>query len=123
MKKFLFSPKGRVTLGQFWLYVASMMCAAFVLGRLPILLQQWLHLPDGMMVLVGTLLSFCFLILFVYSFIIQLIKRAHDLGKKGSYVWYCLIPFYGLIVSVYLMCEQGDGAQNEYGDVPGILKN
>ncbi len=44
-------------------------------------------------------------------FILQSIKRSHDVGRSG---WYILVPFYG----IYLLFASGDKGINEYGTDP-----
>ena len=39
------------------------------------------------------------------------IRRMHDVGKSG---WFCIIPFYNLI----LACRNGDEGENGYGADP-----
>ena len=43
--------------------------------------------------------------------IAAIIRRMHDTNKSG---WYCLIPFYNLI----LACTEGDAGSNNYGNDP-----
>jgi len=49
---------------------------------------------------------------FVYwIFIAQCVKRCHDIGKSG---WWMFIPLY----FIWLLFAKGDEHDNEYGEVP-----
>lgn len=45
------------------------------------------------------------------------VRRLHDLGKPGHYVWLFLVPFYNIYFSLILCFERGTGDDNEYGPV------
>ena len=46
-----------------------------------------------------------------YIWIAQAVKRSHDIGHSGWWIW---IPFY----IVWLLFARGDEGENEYGEAP-----
>ena len=50
--------------------------------------------------------------------VMLMIRRLHDLGKHGIFWLVALIPFVGLIFSIYLFCAPGQVGWNEYGADP-----
>lgn len=45
-------------------------------------------------------------------------RRFHDLGQSGWFTLLTLIPFIGLIVTIYLAIKKGDSGVNSYGAIP-----
>ncbi len=43
------------------------------------------------------------------------IRRFHDIGKSGWWVLVTLIPYIGVIIELYFMCQKGDAHINVYG--------
>jgi len=46
------------------------------------------------------------------------VRRLHDVGKSGWFIFICLIPIVGAIWLLVLYCTEGDAGQNEYGTNP-----
>lgn len=46
------------------------------------------------------------------------VRRLHDLGKPGRYVWLFLVPFYNIYFSLILCFARGTGTDNEHGPAP-----
>ena len=63
------------------------------------------------------IIPFLIHIFFTWIIICAGIKRFHDLGNPGVYVFLLLIPF----ALIYFACLKGNVGANEYGDDP--LKN
>ena len=43
------------------------------------------------------------------------VRRLHDVGKSGWFLFITLIPIIGIIWILILMCTDGDPAPNKYG--------
>ena len=50
--------------------------------------------------------------------VMLMIRRLHDLGKHGMFWLIALIPFIGLIFSIYLFCAPGQVGWNQFGADP-----
>lgn len=50
------------------------------------------------------------------------VRRAHDIGKKWTYLLWMLIPLVNLVFLVILLVRRGDQKENEFGPMtkPGI---
>lgn len=43
------------------------------------------------------------------------VRRLHDVGKSGSYLFLGLIPFAGPIILLITLCEDSQRGENQYG--------
>ena len=66
---------------------------------------------SAMDLLLGCLGVFVFAI-----FIIQLIKRLHDVNRPGHHAWFLLVPCYNLFLLVSLMFEKGNDGSIPFGE-------
>jgi len=46
------------------------------------------------------------------------VRRLHDIGKSGWYLFVAFIPIAGAIWLLVLLCKEGDHGPNEYGADP-----
>ena len=46
------------------------------------------------------------------------VRRLHDIGRSGWWLFLSLIPLVGAIVLLVWFCRRGDAAANEYGPPP-----
>jgi uncharacterized membrane protein YhaH (DUF805 family) len=46
------------------------------------------------------------------------VRRLHDVGKSGWFMFICLIPLIGAIWLLVLFCTEGKRGDNEYGPDP-----
>lgn len=69
------------------------------------------------MTLLVFLLTVCMFLLIGLPMII--IRRLHDVGKSGYYIFLPLLPLIGLIWLIILLCSKSDG-ENEFDSKPSI---
>lgn len=61
---------------------------------------------------------------FIYEIFILLptlsvtVRRLHDIGRSGSWIFISFIPIVGVIWLIILMCVEGSVFDNEYGSNP-----
>ncbi len=66
---------------------------------------------------------------YIYSLIIFLpglslvIRRLHDIGKSGWYIFIAFIPIVGIFILLYFYCLDSENQSNEYGESPKYGKN
>jgi uncharacterized membrane protein YhaH (DUF805 family) len=68
----------------------------------------------------GHLIGPLYILYFLFSIIPSLsiaVRRLHDVGKSGNYLFLALIPFAGLYL-IALYCTKGEDEENDYGDQP-----
>ena len=46
------------------------------------------------------------------------VRRLHDTGRSGWWIWLGLIPLIGALILLYWMIKRGDQAANEFGSDP-----
>ena len=96
----LFNPKGKTNVLEFWIRTTSYFLVFYLVGRI---LE---HVPKANFV-AGTAL----LVLYVYLFVVALIRRAHDLRHSG---WYCLtlfIPIWNIWSGIQFCFISGNNRQ------------
>lgn len=63
--------------------------------------------------------AFIFGLLYGWSFAV---RRAHDIGKKWTYLLWLFIPLVNIVIGFILLFRKGDQQDNQYGPVtkPGV---
>jgi uncharacterized membrane protein YhaH (DUF805 family) len=111
----LFSAKGRIGRGGYWLIA--------ILQAIPTYVLIYLIEDAKNDQSVGLLLIYTVLLLtLAWIGICNVVKRFHDRGKSG---WWCLISLVPFIGSVWIFVEcgllTGEDCVNEYGAPPGSI--
>ena len=108
--EFYLSPDGRVSVGQFWLnYVLPILLASMAIGFVygttgaPIV-------GSSMILILGPVL--------IWSNIVIVIKRLHDIGWTGWAILLTLVPIVGFIVPIIVWFVPGKLGANRYGRDP-----
>lgn len=99
------SHKGRIRRREYWLTIIIYNVATYLLGYI----VGYLGLSDGATYGLGWIAAIT--IPFLYWYIVQSIKRAHDRGASG---WWILVPFYAL----WLLFGDSVPGMNQYGPNP-----
>lgn len=65
-------------------------------------------------------LWFCYAIAFVLLLptLGVTVRRLHDIGKGGGWIFISLIPLIGTIWLIVLLCQDSEPQTNRFGDVP-----
>ncbi|MDG2332716.1 MAG: DUF805 domain-containing protein [Myxococcota bacterium] len=66
---------------------------------------------------VGLLSGLYSLVIFIPSLSL-LVRRLHDTGRSGWWVWIMLLPLIGLIVLLVFLLQDGESHENLYGADP-----
>ena len=45
-------------------------------------------------------------------------RRLHDIGKSGNYIFIALVPIFGEISLLILLCYDSEKGQNKFGPSP-----
>ncbi len=72
---------------------------------------------------ISTILTVLFLFGFIVFDAISMIKRLHDLNKKGTWYFARFIPLYNIVFELGLVFERGIKGTNSYGIDPRTLDN
>ena len=110
---------GRTSRKAYWMFV--LFCILF--GWAAILLDKMFGTPGVIDIDVvggygnGPIYGLYSLVLLLPSLAI-LVRRLHDIGKHGGWIFIVLIPIIGWIWILVLMVREGDLMQNMYGPIP-----
>ena len=51
------------------------------------------------------------------------VRRLHDIGRRGEYIFIGLVPFFGGIALLVLLCQDSMKEANEFGPSPKYIQN
>ncbi len=109
---------GRASRKAYWMFVLFNILFAWV----AIMLDRVFGTPgvidiDVVAYASGPISGLYSLALILPSFAI-IVRRLHDIGKHGGWIFISLIPIIGWIWILVLMVREGDLMQNMYGPIP-----
>jgi len=108
---------GRARREEYWMFVLFNFIISLVLGILDII--------SGTMDASGFgLLSTIYMLGVLLPGLGVTIRRLHDIGKSGWFIWICLIPIIGCIWLLILLVTDSNPGTNKYGPNPkGFAKD
>lgn len=104
---FLFSPKGRISRTQFWLFIIFPI-SFYALYADSSSYSDSINLSDQSFFVLLTLF-------FIISYIFVGIKRLHDISQSGWVIFISFIPFANFILLLFLLFKEGLEEKNNYG--------
>jgi uncharacterized membrane protein YhaH (DUF805 family) len=107
--------KGRASRSEFWkgaLGNALLLSVAVYFIALALAMAEMLLLLTALQFLLGLATSWIGMILTM--------RRLHDIGKSGWWIWISLIPLIGSILLLIWGCRASDPTENQYGPVPNV---
>jgi len=99
---------GRASRKEYWMFALFnllFLIAAYIVDYL-LGTSPWIYVLYG-------------LAIFVPSITVS-IRRLHDIGKSGWWLWIGVIPFIGAIWFLVLVCTDGTPGANSYGPSPKV---
>ena len=93
---------GRAKMPEFWWFALFCVVGAFVLE------------------FASSYISWAFSLATLIPSLAAGARRLHDINKSGWMQLIVLIPIFGLLYLIYLLVQEGDVADNQYGAVPPI---
>lgn len=94
---------GRARRREYWMYVVFLLIWSFVAVIIDVVWRAHFIFP--------TILN---IITFVPS-IAVCVRRLHDVGKSGYWIFISLIPIIGILWLLYLMVQDGEPGTNRFG--------
>ena len=101
---------GRSRRSEFWFFGLANFMVFFILGIIA-----------GFIGEVGMALSGIYLLAICIPAISLSVRRLHDTGKSGCFIFLGLIPLIGEIILLYFYCLDSEERQNEYGPSPKYI--
>ena len=93
---------GRARRSEYWFFTLFNAIVAFILG------------------LIFPPISFIYPIFILLPSLAVLVRRLHDIGKSGWWIFICLIPLIGSIWLLVLLCTDSNAETNNYGENPKV---
>jgi uncharacterized membrane protein YhaH (DUF805 family) len=103
---------GRARRKEYWMFFLFYIIFAFVASILDSLLG--LDFGDGMYGVIYLLYSLALLL----PYLAVGVRRLHDIGKSGWWLFIAFIPLAGAIWLIVLLATDGQPGENEYGPNP-----
>ncbi|KLT69462.1 MULTISPECIES: DUF805 domain-containing protein [unclassified Flavobacterium] len=103
---------GRARRSEYWYYCLASALISMILG----VLDYFANLSPGGLEL-GVFRGLYGLVVFIPGLAVM-VRRLHDVGKSGWFIFIILIPLIGVIWFFISLCTEGDDGQNEYGADP-----
>ena len=102
---------GRASRSEYWWYVLFTFILGIVIGIIFCWNQNVMNTVNGLVNLALLLpgLGLC-------------VRRLHDIGKSGWWLFIALIPIIGWIILVVWYCKDSQMQPNEYGPVPNMVE-
>jgi len=99
--------EGRARRSEYWYFVLVNLLISIVLGVIDYVIGSDIGIIRGIYSLAVLVPS-----------IAVAVRRLHDIGKSGWFLFVVLIPIAGAIWLLVMLCREGDTGPNEYGSDP-----
>ncbi len=103
---------GRARRQEYWIFVLFQIVLFFLLGFLSVAIEDFFETSSFSILIIVYLLGT------LIPWLAVNVRRLHDTGKSGGYLFVNLIPIVGRIWYLILMCTDGDHGSNIYGPDP-----
>ena len=99
---------GRARRREYWMFVLANFIIAFVLGIIDTIIG-W-----------GQILSGIYSVALLLPSLAVAVRRLHDIGKSGWWLFLCLIPLIGGIWVIVLLSKDSQYEANQWGANPKV---
>lgn len=103
---------GRARRREYWMFVLVQLIILALVISYASLVDDFIGTP-----IVGSILGFYFLGTLIPWLALN-VRRLHDTGKSGTYIFVNLIPIIGRIWYIVLVATEGEYGSNQYGPDP-----
>jgi len=103
-----FDFQGRARRKEYWMFILFIVISSLSLSFLVNLLAE-----DFFRILIVF-----YIVVILIPLLSVTIRRLHDTGRSGGYIFIRFIPLIGNIWLLSLMCQKGDATVNKYGPNP-----
>ena len=103
---------GRARRQEYWMFVLICILILISIGVLDSFAEEYLKYTWG------SILTGIFILATLIPWLALNIRRLHDTGKSGGYLFINLIPIVGRIWYIVLMASPGNNFTNTYGPDP-----
>jgi uncharacterized membrane protein YhaH (DUF805 family) len=117
--------KGRACRSEFWIYILFIMVMhilLFILGRTTNKLNM-IKYQRSEEITVFDIINIIVLLIFIIPSLAVTVRRLHDIGKPGWYIFIVIIPGLGLLILFLILLQDSKAEPNQYGPSPKINSN
>lgn len=114
VKNNYFNPNGRARRREYWMYTLATALLSLTIS----IVFGILGFAADIFSTIGSLLSALLSLALLLPGITLAIRRLHDIGKSGWYLFIALIPLVGAFILLYFLVTAGTVGPNEYGEDP-----
>ena len=106
---------GRAKRPEFWWFALGMWILSLIL--MP---TYWSSISDPYTtdLPAGLIFSLLVSLALLLPYLAAAVRRLHDTGKSGGYLFIALIPFVGTIILLVWLATEGQPGANQYGEPP-----
>ncbi|VUT06195.1 DUF805 domain-containing protein [Klebsiella huaxiensis] len=111
-----FNMKGRASRREYWMFVLIVGVVSLIIDIASAMVftrDSTAHLS------ISTIVS----LIFLCPGICVMVRRLHDIGKRGTWAFILLIPLAGPVILIVFMIKKSQEGSNEFGPSPLALKN
>ena len=108
---------GRARRKEFWMFSLFNMIFSYAL----VFIFAGIGAATGILEL--TFLSYIYSLAVIIPGLAVTVRRLHDTGKSGFYIFVSLIPLAGIIWLLVLLCMEGENKPNQWGENPKGIGN
>jgi len=101
--------EGRARRKEYWMFILFNIIFAFLVSIINIQLR-------GFYIIFGI-----YILAMIIPTISVIVRRLHDIGKSGFWIFIRLIPIIGGIWMLILLCTEGQTGANQYGEDPKFM--
>ena len=96
--------KGRASRSEYWWFTLANFIGVMVWLAIAALFGSWV-LP----------VAFAWILIFGLAHCTLIIRRLHDVGRRGWFVWLLLVPTIGQVLLLWFLVHKGQNWVNKYG--------
>jgi uncharacterized membrane protein YhaH (DUF805 family) len=102
-----FQPQGRARRKEFWMFTLFSCIVSIILNLIPLYTAEGISILGSVYALAALLPVLCLNI-----------RRLHDTGRRGWWIFLNVIPLIGGIIYIVFLCLDSQPGQNKYGPNP-----
>ena len=111
--------KGRASRKEYWMFYLF----NIIFAILALVADVTLGTGYGNLGEYGGLIYYIYMLAMIIPFWAVSIRRLHDTGRSGWFVFIFLIPLIGAIWYIFVLCTDSESGENKYGWSPKDVEN
>ncbi len=112
---------GRARRTEYWMFTlinAIIMFVLYIVSAIAVAAEA-----DGFMAFMTVVMTIYSLAVIIPGLAVTT-RRLHDVGKRGTLIWWCIVPIVNFFVGIYLLvlcCTEGEHGDNKFGPDPKAI--